>query len=367
MLRLHRLLLTLALFAILTVSVTAQVAHHVRVAAIEGRVSEPSGAPVVSARVELREGDVMLASALTDTGGRFLLSTPADWADGWTIRAERLGYGSVEVEVAPNLPEVHIELVPAPIPLAGFAVEGEMDICSAPEDRDARALWTRAAALSLPGLDTLGIASYTRFRVDTVGATGGGPPGITGAEDGQRASAPLLRLNWDRRVSREGYAFPVRRMDAGRSYESWSYPPLEADFAPHFLSGTFGRLHSFHTDVSDGSGWVVRFCGRSTNRPHLDGVLEIGADTLLHRVEWHFRTDEPDEGAGGWARFPPPAGDGAPQVILPTESVTWRSLPGGDLVRRAQWYEGWHLVAGDSVPLLPQRTATGDAAGAPLN
>jgi len=366
MLRLHRLLLTPALFAVVALSVTAQAAH-VPVADIVGRVSEPSGGPVVAARVELRAGDTVLASSLTDAGGRFVLRSLSPWADSWTIRAERLGYGSVEAAVAPDLAEVHIELSPAPIALAGFAVDGERDICSAPEDRDARDIWTRAAALSLPGLDTLGIASYTRFRVDTVGAAGGGPPGITGAEDGQRASAPLLRLNWDRRVSREGYAFPVRRTDAERSYESWSYPPLEADFAPHFLSTTFGRLHSFHMDMSDGHGWVLRFCGRSTNRPYLDGVLEIGADTVLHRVEWHFRTDEPDEGAGGWARFPPPAGDGDPQVILPTESVTWRALPGGGLVRRAHWYEGWHLVAGDSVPLLPQRTAAGVGASAPMN
>ncbi len=323
---------------------------------IEGHVSEAGRGPIPAARVELLSDDRVLAVAATDAEGRFRLVPPAGWGGTGLLRVSRLGYTTVALSIESPWPFQPIELTPAPITLAGFEVDGERDLCSAPEDREARALWGRAAALALGGLDTLGIASYTRFRVDTVAAGVFGPPGIEGAEDGQRASAPLLRLNWERRVQREGYAFPVRRTDAERSYDSWSYPPLEADFAPHFASNSFGRQHAFQLVASDSAGWILHFCGRNTGRPYLSGTLELGPDTLLMRVEWRFRTTEPDEAAGGWARFPPPAGPAEPQLLLPTESVTWRTTPGGETLRRAHWYEGWELVAGDSVPFLPDRS-----------
>jgi hypothetical protein len=253
-------------------------------------------------------------------------------------------------------------LVPVPIPIGGLQVEGERDFCAARDDRNARAIWRVAASRAEPGLDTLGIASYTQVRVDTVSVSGLGVPGMAGAESGQRSSAPLLRLSWDRRVQREGYAFPVRRTDADQSYASWGYPPLEADFAPHFASEAFGALHTFQVDHADADGWVLRFCGRRRDDPYLEGALEIGPDTLIHRVEWRFRTDDPQEDAGGWAGFPVSAADDGRQILLPTESVTWRTLPGGEVVRRAQWYEGWITVQGDSVPFLPSRVAPSDQA-----
>jgi hypothetical protein len=177
---------------------------------------------------------------------------------------------------------------------------------------------------------------------------------------GQRSSAPLLRLSWDRRVQREGYAFPVRRTDSDRSYDSWGYPPLEADFAPHFASDGFAALHNFQVDHEDGDGWVIQFCGRRRDDPYLEGAIEIGPDTVFRSIEWRFRTDEPHEGAGGWAGFPPPSPASDLQVLLPSESVTWRTMPGGEVIRRAQWYEGWVTVQGDSVPTLPVRATPDD-------
>lgn len=325
---------------------------------VEGTVREAlSGNPIASARVELRSGSQILATARTDREGAFRLEPRESWSEGWEVHVIRLGYASASLSVPAARPRLELVLDPVPLPLPAFQVEGEGRLCERSEDREARELWRLAAERHAGGLDTLGIASYILVRTDTLGSGSGDDLSAAGAGPGQRASAPLLRMSWNRRVEREGYAFPVRRSDRLRSYDSWSYPPLEADFAPHFAHQTFGRLHDFHMEQADATGWVVRFCGRRTNGPFLEGVLEIGSDTLIHRVEWRFHTPDPDESAGGWSRFLPPSGGGSAPPLLPTESMTWRSLPDDRIVRRAQWYEEWKTAPGDSVPFLPERNA----------
>ena len=327
-----------------------------RIAAIvEGVVLESSGEPVVAARVELWSGTRVLVADRTDAEGRFRLETDDDWAPGWTVRAERLGYQSVELELASGTTSVEIVLGSAPLPLPGFEVVGDRDICSADDNRAAREIWEVAARRHSGGLDTVGVASYTRVRTDTLSDQGSAGSGLEGTEPGQRASAPLLRLSWNRRVDREGYAFPVRRTNSTGSYDSWGYPPLEADFSSHFAAESFGDLHDFLIETQDDDGWILHFCAREQDDPYLDGVLEVGPDTLIFRAEWRFHTEEPNEAAGGWARFPPATGDLASPPLLPSESVIWKRLPNGEMVRRAQWYEGWVIAAGDSVPFLPQR------------
>lgn len=336
------------------------------VVTIEGRVSDPSGSPIVSARVELRSSERVLVADRTDADGRFTLDTEAPWSPDLLVRTERLGYETSELEVPSDLAPMEIVLSPAPLPLPGFDVVSDREICSEEPERDARVLWRAAAQHHTGGLDTVGVASYTRARSDTLASnsTAGLGVGIEGAVAGQRSSAPLLRLSWDRRVEREGYAFPVRRMDRERSYDSWGYPPLEADFASHFGSETFGRRHDFVFESESTNGWLVHFCPRDEGDPSLDGILEIGPDTLIRRVEWRFHTPEPDEQAGGWALFPPRSAAGGPPPLLPTESVTWKTLPDGEVVRRAQWYEGWVIASGDSVPFLPLRADSAVSIGA---
>jgi hypothetical protein len=276
---------------------------------------------------------------------------------------ERLGYESTQSPVPSAGGPVEIVVRAAPLPLPGFRVEVERDVCSAPEEAVARSLWEAAVRLHAAGLDTLGIATYTEEWTDTMSTDGSRSGGAARSSPGQRASAPLLRVSWSRRVERQGYGFPVRRSDRQRSYDSWSYPPLEADFASHFVGESFGSLHEFHLDMADAEGWVLRFCGTEQDRPFLLGALELGPDTLIRRAEWQFFTPEPDEGAGGWARFDPTAQGGGASALLPRESLIWRTLPGGSVVRRAQSYLGWITTPGDSVPFLPARVEAAEAGG----
>ncbi len=327
---------------------------------IQGRVTDLSDRPLFSALVELRVGDRTIVSTRTRSDGTFELRPGATTAGGpRTLRVSSLGFRTEEVEVLAETGVLHLKLSPAPLPLDGLEVEGTRDICTRGDEPAARELWEAATRRHLHGLDTLGLASYTRIRVDTLPTPSTLEPGMEGAQAGQRGSAPLLRLAWARRLDREGYAFSVRRSDRERSFDSWSYPPLEADYTSHFGEAVFGRLNHFHLEREWDDGWRIGFCSRNTRRPHLAGTLELGPDTSIVRVDWRFRTPDPDEGAGGWVRFIPPGPDGVLKHLLPLESVTWRSTSDSLVVRRAQWYEDWVLAPGDSVPFLPARTASG--------
>jgi hypothetical protein len=347
---------------------------------IAGVVQDPTGQPVVGARVELRVGGQGVRSTFVEPDGRFRLLLPSG-ATEVTLRVERLGFAerTVALELPMDLGRLlRIQMEPDPLPLPGFRIEVAPEACPPRSQQDGLALWSRMTARHPDGLDTLGAATYTLVRVDTlagVGAAGGlrsdpsgrGPLRDSDLQaDGQRGFSGRLRLAWERRLDRDGYAFPIRRTDAEGSYSTWSYAPLEADFASHFATPLFLRHHRLRSpSPTDGGGWLLSFCPVNGNRPGLEGHMEISADTLLDRVEWRFRTPDPDEEAGGWARFPTPVRpDDAPR-LLPLESMTWRRLRSGDVVRRAQWYEAWLVTPGDSVPFLPDRVATDPGAAPP--
>jgi hypothetical protein len=329
---------------------------------LHGRVTDPSGDPLSAVTVQARTGERPVATVATEVDGtfRFRSSSILDRAlqEGTLVlRAERLGYATVEVSLSPaSASPVHLTMEPAPLPLPGFEVDAGPRTCEGDEG-DGRLIWRRAAARHPGGLDSLGVASYTLVHRDTLegdASAGAGPEGHD-YEAGQRGSAPILRIGWARRIERDGYAFAVRRTDRTGSFDSWSYAPLEADLAPHFGTEQFGSRHYFQVITEDREGWLLRFCARADDQPHLDGRLEVGPDTLIRRAEWRFRTPEPDERAGGWAVFPPSGADGDPPPLLPLESMDWKTLPEERTVRRAQWFEGWILAPGDSVPFLPRR------------
>ena len=330
---------------------------------LEGRVREVGGRPIPGAAVRVVEGDRIHRSVPTDEEGGFRVSLSPHLSgllqEGrLRIRVERMGYAVVEQPLQPTGGYLDFTLSPAPIALEGFRVEAIPAECRGDDPEGAaRRLWEVARSHHPGGMDTLGVASYMLARVDTLplvnGVTPTPEPGHM--EAGQRGSAPILRMGWDRRIQRSGYAFPVRRTDRSGSYASWSYPPLEADMAPHFGTDLFGERHYFQLQDDTGSGWWIRFCARDDDAPHLDGLLRIGPDTLIQEARWRIRTPDPDEEAGGRAVFPPEAPDGKAPPLLPMESEVRANHRGTQTVTRIQWFEDWLLAPGDSVPFLPRR------------
>ncbi|MEX2529649.1 MAG: carboxypeptidase-like regulatory domain-containing protein [Gemmatimonadota bacterium] len=338
---------------------------------VRGSVVDEVGEPVLGVRVELVIRERLVGSATTEADGRFQILFSADVLralgspTSGEVRAQRLGYhAAVQSVELPDPGEVLLVLRPAPLPLPGMRVDGGPTRCEG-DDADglARLLWEAAASRHPGGVDTLGIASYMSSLTDTVDGEARAPvrspdgataeEGVGRPEAGQRGSAPILRLGWGRRIDRQGYAFPVRRTDREGSYASWSYAPLESDLASHFGAPQFGEMHYFQMISAREDGWLVRFCAQDRDRPHIDGRIELTADTLIRRADWSFRTDPPVENAGGWALFPAP--EGSPPPLLPLESMAWRTLRETTTIRRAQWFDGWILAPGDSVPFLPRR------------
>lgn len=359
-------LLVALLFGVFVPAVTAA-RYDLPQQEVSGIVEDPSGHPVAGARVELLANNRLVRSTFADPNGRFTLSIPAG-LNRVQIRAERMGFAAAHVVIdldAPPAFPIIIRLEPDPLPLPGFRIEGNPEVCPGRSQAEGLRMWGHMAAKHPDGLDTLGAATYTLVRVDTLVDPGTASAAVPGPQldnselhaDGQRGFSGRLRLAWERRLNRDGYAFPIRRTDADGSYSTWSYAPLEADFASHFATSLFTDRHRLRAPApSDEGGWILSFCPASEERPGLEGHLELSADTLLIRVEWRFRTPDPDEQAGGWARFPAAVDPSDPPRLLPLESMTWRRLRDGRVQRRAQWYEAWVVTPGDSVPFLPDRT-----------
>jgi hypothetical protein len=359
------LLLALALAG--TSSAAASAGGH-RADPIVGVVRGETGGPLVAVRVELLQGGRLVASTVTSEDGAFRLALPrAPTGEPLGLRAERLGYGAVERMLTPEElggAPVEILMDPVPLPLPGVLVEVAAEACPARNHAEGEALWEAMARRHPDGLDTMGAASYTLARTDTLPSQGLSPNPEGPLLAGQRGFSGRLRTAWERRVAREGYAFIVRRTDLSGSYDAWSYAPLEADFASHFGTPLFARHHRLRSPAPrPEGGWILPFCPSEDGRPGVEGYMELSADTLLLRVDWRFRTAEPDENAGGWTRFPEVApGEPAPR-LLPLEAVVWRRIRNGDVQRRSQWYEGWTVTPGDSVPFLPERTDAVDPRG----
>ena len=275
------------------------------------------------------------------------------------IYTGQLGYRPGVIQLEPGVTSYEIRLEREPIPLPALVVEATRDRCGAPDDRRARRLWEHARARYSQGLDTLGVATYLASTETILPEDEVGTAQMTGEPVAQRGSSSLLRFSWERRIRREGYGYKIRRSTTEQSYDSWVYPPLEADFAPHFVDETFGDLHRFSfesPEESERSGGVtLLFCPTENDRPSMEGTLRIGPDSTLVVAEWLFRTPDPVEGAGGRAVFGPITGDPATSYLLPIEGVFWRKSPPSSYWQRYQKFEQWMVAQGDSVPFLPKR------------
>ncbi len=320
---------------------------------VTGVVTDTTGTPLDGVVVEAWSDSVRIASRLTGADGRFgfpeEITTRIE-----ALRAGRLGYRIATREVdGPG--HFEFRLAAEPISIEGLVVQSERRDCEVEDDLRARTIWDRARQRYVGPMDTVGIATYLASSEELVARDEIGPLELPDEMLEQRGSSSQLRFSWARIVRRNGYAFPVRRTDEGRSFDSWSYPPLEADFAPHFVSPLFGDLHRFEIRDRGDFGWMLEFCPRRGDRPSIHGTMQIGPDTSLVSVEWLFGTPEPDENAGGRAFFPPASGPPSGNWPLPTESIFWRQLPTGDFQEIHRRFEGWRIAQGDTVPFLPPR------------
>lgn len=326
-------------------------------AVVRGIVTDTAGVPLDGVTVEVLEEGRLLAGRITGEDGAFAfeLSGVTPGAD-LVLRANRLGYRMVERRIdSRSADEQRLRLEEEPIAIRGLVVESEGLGCRIEDQDAARDLWQAMRRRYVGPMDTVGIATYLSEKEALVDRGEIGPLDLPVEKRAQRGSSSQLRFSWSRRVRRSGYAFPVRRTEMGRSFDSWSYAPLHADFAPHFVGPVFGELHRFRLVDRGAFGWVLEFCPEDPERPSIVGSLRLAPDTTLLEAEWLFRTGDPQEEAGGHALFPPATDSSGGNRPLPRESIFWRRLPTGDFQEIHQRYEEWIVAQGDTVPFLPPR------------
>ena len=328
-------------------------------AQIRGVVTRAGGLPLGSASVEVWSVDRRFGAMLTDDSGAFSFTSAISF-NAAMLRVSALGFEVREVAVQGGLGTYDIELTEAPLAVEGLVVTMEEATCEmGREDARGRELWQYARFRYDGLMDTLGVATYLAEADTIVPLSELGALKLPALNLSQRGSSSLLRFNWTRRIDRDGYAFAVRRMDGAAPYDSWVYPPLEADFAPHFADEVFGERHRFVIDDEGPDGWMLAYCPKDTGKPSIKGTITIARDTTFAAVDWLFQTPDPVEHAGGRAFFTPILSRAVLSHLLPSEAVVWREIPAGDYLQSYQRYEGWRVAPGDSVPLLPLRRERG--------
>ncbi len=323
-------------------------------AQITGRVQDMQGRNLDQVVVEAWGPDTRLSVTSTTADGLFEFPE-AVTSELRSLYAHRLGYRASRVSVSEGVTHYVIRMAADPFEIEGLVVSVEPDRCEGGEDREARDLWSAVRRRYDPGIDSLGAATYLGTGIRAVPLSEVGPVPVASGGSGQRGSAPLFRASWRRRVERSGYARQLSAPSPDGMYEAWGYAPLEAEFSTHFVDEVFGKLHRFRFADSAEEGWSLRFCPRDDDRPGIDGYLKISPDSFLVVAEWSFRTDEPDEDAGGRAVFTPTEGGGSRPFLLPTEGLFWRKVAPDRYLQRYERFEGWMFAPGDSVPFLPVR------------
>lgn len=329
---------------------------------LTGVILDQAGNPIEGVAVEAWGETLRLATRVTDATGAF--SIPQVVAARTTaLYAHRIGFRAVrrDVDGGAGAGPVEIRLDAEAVSLPTVEVVTSRAFCPRSDERTARALWEAARTRYAHGLDSMGVATYLAAQREVVQPSALGSPPAPGEAEEQRGSSFLLRVSWDRRIDREGYAYPVRRPTAAGALDSWVYAPLQADLAPHFVNELFGKLHTLSVFSEDETGWRLAFCPRNRDRPSIHGTLHVAPDSSLVSAEWMFQTKEPEESAGGRAVFVPGGRQGTSPYLLPSEGVFWRKAPEGGFLQVHERYEGWIVAPGDSVPFLPSRQVTSPA------
>jgi hypothetical protein len=319
-------------------------------AQLRGTVADPAGRPLAGVTVEAWSPLRLLRARVTDTEGAFRFA-PEEVADAQGILARGAGWRTVHVRVAPGDTLVAIRLDPHAAALEGITVTARRASCPNREDARARALWTALRDRYDGGRDSSTLAAYA-LHFESVG-----PKDRIGFVDTAslspswfKTSLPHRRL-WERRISLHGYALPLRE-SLVEQYAGWIYPPLESQYATHFVEDLFGDRHTFSVARSTGSETVLRFCPRerSGKVPRIEGTLTLSGDGSPVRVAWKYLTPEPREDAGGEVDFAPASVSPAVPLLLPATALYWRKTTQGRYFQRWEKFEEWRVVDYFAVP-----------------
>jgi hypothetical protein len=357
----------LAVAALLCASTTSTVQ-----AQVSGTVVSTDGLPLSGVAMELWAGSDRLATKSTGPDGAFnVLSVGAPPAGALTLTARKIGFRPVSRTVERGSTDLKIALATLPSMLAEVSVTANpsprRDPCTRKPSAVASAIFARAASYyrdDTRWLDRIARYAHTvrvtdgSDRDSIVGVSQrGGWTRNSGLYDGPSAgnsTAVPRRLSAAERLA---LPFPIpERERAFRGLSiGWSLPRFHEWASPSFVSTWFVDSMPKAVVYEGREGIVLAFCPSERRIPYTSGEIELGRDSTIIVIRWHFVFAKPADDAGGLALFAAPESRAVRAHLLPTNAITWTRVPASRNFEITEYSYGRWLVAdlGEAVRAIP--------------
>jgi hypothetical protein len=303
--------------------------------AVSGLVQSPDGQPIPSALVVVWGSVKEEVRGTTSPTGRFTIALP-EGAQGVILSVRAIGYFPDNKRLRPDqMADLVITLQPYAAPLPEIVARSVRPVCPNREETSARALWqTLRSRYQLTPIDS-GWEAETRQSSELVTPEQVGNldesrlmPGLQGVAGMIRSASEAFMRDSGYAASLAGPRTMLTSIAANSDrFASWWYPSLDRWDLEHWLRDSFGQRHILSVRSFGNGTSEISFCGRKGDASSVEGFLEVGVDTTLVRVDWLFRTKEPDEKAGGQVTFLPVT-PGQAGRLVPVSSVVWRLVAG---------------------------------------
>jgi hypothetical protein len=322
-------------------------------AQVRGIISGRSGEVVSSVTVELYNGSDQLASRTSDDAGRF--SFPArDTRTATMMLARRLGYVPLRLRLTPADTVVHLVMERPSQAAAAVTAHVLESACPNRDDPEARALW-QSVRSRYSSADDVGLATSFTRGTTLVSASSLGTVDSSGSRTGERVFAGNSRVAWRKRIAEQGYVWRESFEGLGHPADSWIHPPLESDFAQHFIDTVFAAKHNLSVISRDEHEMVIAFCERSRKQPYMEGLMMVAADTTLVKATWRFFAPAPAADAGGEVFFERVGSSTSGHVLLPARGLTWEMTDGGQYAQTYQSFRRWIVQGERGFPVLTRQ------------
>lgn len=342
------------------------------IAQISGRVLSNAQVPLPGVSIELWQNGHREASTTSRVDGRFEIAASAGVVgSSRQLRARRIGFRPVSVELHRDSSRVDIVMEPLPIELAAVTTEVRAlpfatDPCSRNASPVASDIYARAASHYRDGTRWLDrVARYVhRTSVSDVAnresltelTIRNGWTRNTGFYSGTRVKniTAVPRILTDSQLFALPFPVPEVKFGSKENPTAWNYPRFHEWAAPSFVSRAFVDLMP-KSIVATSPTIVLAFCPRDRRAPFTSGEIELSPDSTIAVIRWRFKTSSSFAETGGVAYFDPPRAERAESHLLPRDATTWTQLPKSKLFEVTEYAFGpWQVAArGKSVGPLP--------------
>lgn len=297
---------------------------------LRGRVTDPSGAGVEGATLELRDGLHIVATTLTTASGHFQINY-VNQVEARHIAVRAMGFRPVLINRVDSSP-LEFVLQPVAHPLPALLTTRTIQNCKRMgSSKDAMALFDRIRSTYL--LASTDVTLDWSARLDSAVVK----PEALGSFPNSRMTRRGSRVAPGQRVADSA------RFDTGEYFERTALPRAPAvDDAPkfewrysriwlwahdHFLHQSFLKHHVLSAVRLSQLGFTIDFCPRREGRG-MSGEMTFSPDSSLSRVLFSYDTGQIGDGMGGEILFLNGVRNSSGRrLAIPMSSAAWRRSP----------------------------------------